>query len=353
MTTPLLTPVPPRTPVTEMCPAVPDIGDIGKPEVEYRNITALISIQPSVTVITPIVMLSVGLCSNIIAVGIFNCSRSAHREHAFYGLLRGMLFTNILGYLEIYPIIILGHIKGLHWVGGPALCNFHGIAILNFGLCLAYLTGALAWERFLATCRPSTYDKKIERRKIPYIIALMWVVATFTSLLPLAGFGRFREQYPRTWCFLDWRYEETVGRLFCSILATAVAAICLFLVATLVAASAVCVYRTYHERRNKLPTTRYRVDLDGFVSNSTPHASSTNGPLIRFSQEVTRSYDDIPHGKFRSLLCWATFQYSLVALSFFYCYIPVVVSSFPVGFVFSCSHQFVSLTSNVCHSIGV
>lgn len=326
MTTAVLTPVPPRTPLTESNQAVADLGDILKAPVEYRNITAIVALQPSVTVLTPIIMLSVGLCTNIIAAGIFNCSRTAHREHAFYLIFRGMLFTNILGYLEIYPIIIMGHINGLHWIGGHALCNFHGIAILNYGLCLSYLTGALAWERFLATCRPGTYDKKIERRKIPYIIALMWVVATFTALLPLAGFGRFTQQYPQTWCFLDMRYEETVGRLFCSILATAIAAICLFLLATLVAASGVCVYRTYHERRNKLPTTRYRVDLDGFIGNSTPHSSRTNGPLIRLPREVTSSYDDIPHGKFRSLLCWATFQYSMVAMAFFFCYIPIVVS---------------------------
>ncbi|KAJ8039766.1 Prostaglandin E2 receptor EP4 subtype [Holothuria leucospilota] len=320
-----LTPVPPRTPVTENCPVIPNSQDIEVAPINFKNVTLITAVQPSVKVITPIIMLTIGLCSNIVAAGIFNCSRTTHRQHAFYGILRGMLYTNILGYLEIYPVIILGHINGLHWIGGQSLCNFHGIAILNFGLCLAYLSGALAWERFLATCRPHTYDKKIEKRKIPYIIGLMWVVATFTSLLPLAGFGRFTQQYPQTWCFLDWRYEETVGRLFCSILATAVSAIGLFIIISLVASTSVCVYRTFQERKNKLPAARFRANLEGYVGNSTPHTSRTNGPLIRL-QDVESVDGEIPYGNFRSLLCWATFQYVLISGGFFFCYIPVVVS---------------------------
>ncbi|XP_011672390.1 prostaglandin E2 receptor EP4 subtype-like [Strongylocentrotus purpuratus] len=279
------------------------------PEQPGLNFTAIIALQPSTTILIPIIMFSVGLIGNIIALGVYYCSSSWHRSTAFYGILRGFFITSIIGYLSVYPIMIAVHINGLHWIGGSRLCDFHGFCVLSFGMSLAYMTGILGFERFLAACRPVTYNRKVEPRKIPFVLVLLWVVSIFTGILPLVGFGRITLQYPSTWCFIDWRDEETVGRLFSSVLATIIVAVILLVIVSLFAAAIGALHRTIKK-----------------CKDTTADKDNERG---RYS--LTLTIDDnshrIPRRFFAAdrALLWATIQYILQASGFLVCYIPIVM----------------------------
>ena len=280
------------------------------PEQLAANITSMVALQPSTNILVPIIMFSIGMVGNIVAAGVYHCSSSWHRGTAFYGILRGFFLTSIIGYLAVYPVMIAVHVNGLHWIGGPKMCDFHGFAVLTFGMSLAYITGVLGFERFLASCRPLTYNRKVEPRKIPFVLVLLWIVSVFTGILPLVGFGRIHLQYPSTWCFIDWRNDETVGRLFSSVLATIIVSVIVLVIVSIIAATIGAVYRTAKKCR-------------GMVG-------AKDDDRGRYS--LTLTIDDnsrrIPRRFFAAdrALMWATLHYDLLASGFLVCYIPVVVS---------------------------
>nr|XP_054764411.1 prostaglandin E2 receptor EP1 subtype-like [Lytechinus pictus] len=273
------------------------------------NFTAMVALQPSTTILIPIIMFSIGLIGNIIALGVYYCSSSWHRATAFYGILRGFFITSLVGYLTIYPTIIAVHINGLHWIGGSRMCEFHGFCVLSFGMSLAYMTGFLGFERFLAACRPLTYNRKVEPRKIPFVLVLLWVVSVFTGILPLVGFGQISLHYPSTWCFINWRDEETVGRLFSSVLATIIIAIILLVIVSILAATIGAILRTC--KRCKDTTAGKENERGRYSLTLTIDDNSHRIPRRFFAAD-------------RALL-WATIHYALLACGFLVCYIPIVM----------------------------
>ncbi|XP_071502111.1 uncharacterized protein [Diadema antillarum] len=275
----------------------------------FTSTMPMVVLQPSTSILVPIVMFSIGATGNIIALGMYHCSSSWHRGTAFYGLLRGFFLTSIVGYLTVYPVIISVHVRGLRWIGGSRMCDFHGFVVLTFGMSLAYITGVLGFERFLAACRPYTYNRKVEPRKIPFVLVLLWLVSIFTGILPLVGFGRISLQYPATWCFIDWRNEETVGRLFSSVLATIVVSVILLVVVSIFAATIGASYRT----------------------SKKCHGTIAGKDADSGSYSLAMTTDDNPHRIPRRYfaadraLMWATIHYDILASGFLVCYIPVVM----------------------------
>ncbi len=290
---------PPDSPSEEICPSIGDLMIMD----DDNNITGMISLEPSANILSPIIMFAIGFMGNVIAIGFYECSSRKHQKIAFYGLIKGILITNLAGYTSVYPFMITAHLRGLVWWGGDMSCDFHGLAVLSFLLATAFLTGVVAFERFLAACKPSVYAKRLERRKVPYLITLIWLFATFTAFLPIIGFGRMTLQYPNTWCFIDWRNESTVGKLYTSILAAQLGGVmfvilCLGLGATLFALNK-CIIEC------KLKSSVVEIQRGDAVTAL--HVRRTkkrnNGAIL-----------------------WLTIQFDLMAILLMTCYVPVVVS---------------------------
>lgn len=295
-------PPPPEEP-TEICPSlwgeIINVGEDGN-----NSMTGMIALEPSASILSPIIMFAVGFMGNVIAIGCYECSGKRHKKLAFYGLIKGLLLTNLMGYIAVYPLMITANVRGLVWFGGDKSCNFHGMSVLTFFLSTAFLTGVLGFERFLAACKPAVYAKRLERRKIPYLISLVWCFAIFTSFLPIIGFGSMTLQYPNTWCFIDWKAESTVGKLYTSILAAQLGSamlviFCLGLAATLFALNK-CIIEC------KLKSSVVEIQ---------------RGDAVRaFSVRRTKKRN------YGSLL-WLTIQFDIVATTLIVCYVPVVVST--------------------------
>ncbi|XP_038070243.1 prostaglandin E2 receptor EP4 subtype-like isoform X1 [Patiria miniata] len=270
------------------------------------NMTSMIALTPSVTVMTPITMMGTGLFGNIIALGVYHCSCPAHRNLPFYGLMKGLLWTNVVGYLAVYPLIVAAYFNGLRWIGGLHTCNFQGLSTLSFGMSTSLLVGCMGFERFLAVCKPALHAKRVERRKIPYLIFLVWVFAVFTAFMPIVGFGEMVQHYPGTWCFVNWRHQQTVGKLYTSILAAELSGILLLVFSCLLSVVGYSIM--------KLLRLVPKQSEGGVVE-------VTGTTIRRLSVRRTRRSSVVPG----SASPWLTFHYVMFASSVLICVAPVVM----------------------------
>ncbi|XP_071799556.1 prostaglandin E2 receptor EP4 subtype-like [Asterias amurensis] len=272
---------------------------------DMANMTSMVALMPSVSVITPISTMGVGIFGNVIALGIYNCSCRAHRKLPFYGILHGLLWTNIFGYIAVYPLIIAAYFNGLQWIGGSHTCNFQGLSLLSFGMSTSLLVGCMGFERFLAVCKPQLHAKRVERRKIPYLIFLVWVFAVFTAFMPIVGFGEMVQHYPNTWCFVNWRHQQTVGKLYTSILAAELSGVLMLVGSCLGAVVSMTVFRAVclkHGRPGDI------VEVTGTA-------------IRRLSIRTARRHGISP----AITSVWLTTHYVLFAVAVLICVIPIVL----------------------------
>ena len=273
---------------------------------EFANMTDMVALLPSVSVMTPITMVGVGLFGNVIALGTYHCSCTAHRKLPFYGILHGLLWTNVMGYIAVYPLIIAAYINGLKWIGGSHTCNFQGLSLLSFGMSTSLLVGCMGFERFLAVCKPQLHANRVERRKIPFLIFLVWVFAVFTAFMPIVGFGEMVQHYPGTWCFVNWRHQQTVGKLYTSILAAELSGVLLLVISCLISVTGMSIFRAMCLRTGR----------PGDI------VEVTGTKFRRLSVRTARRHGINP--AITSL--WLSIHYVIFACTVLVCVMPIVVS---------------------------
>ena len=89
--------------------------------------------------------------------------------------------------------------------GGEHLCRFNGLVMVCFGLSTPLIVGFMAVERFLFVKHTFFYTKHCVPGAARSIVLALWAFVLFFGLLPLLGFGEYVLQYPKTWCFLNFR----------------------------------------------------------------------------------------------------------------------------------------------------
>ncbi|XP_033121993.1 uncharacterized protein LOC117121007 [Anneissia japonica] len=263
---------------------------------ESINMTEMVALQPSVKFRTPIIMCTLGVTGNLIAICVYYTSHKIYRRFMFYRLLLGMFWTNLLGYITTYPLMIMAFKAGLNWRGDTATCKFHGFSMLSFGLACSYLTGTLAMERFLSICRPITHAYKMERRKAPWTIGLLWIMSAFGAMLPILGFGGVQLMYPDTWCFLNWRNEETVAKLYACVAASMI----IGMVGAVSGCAVLCTLVLIHFRLKPPNRRPYPVDERDVTGK------------VRLKMQLERKYE-----------VWFLAQFDMLAGIFVTCFLPM------------------------------
>lgn len=91
--------------------------------------------------------------------------------------------------------------------GGEHLCRFNGFVMICFGLSTPLIVSAMAIERFLFVKYTFFYTKHCAPSAARLVMLAIWGFVLFFGLLPMFGFGDYVLQYPKTWCFLDFRLD--------------------------------------------------------------------------------------------------------------------------------------------------
>ncbi|XP_018958553.1 thromboxane A2 receptor [Cyprinus carpio] len=152
---------------------------------------------------------ALGLSSNLFALVVlaktFHHTKSRSRS-SFLLFLGGLVLTDFMGLLVTGSIVVSFHITHFNWRQLDPhchFCNFMGMSMVFYGLCPLLLGATMAVERFVGINRPFARSTTMSNSRACLKVAMVWVTAGCISLLPLAGLGSYRLQFPGSWCFLN------------------------------------------------------------------------------------------------------------------------------------------------------
>ncbi|XP_053159897.1 prostaglandin E2 receptor EP4 subtype [Hemicordylus capensis] len=157
----------------------------------------------------PTVMFIFGVVGNLIAIVVLCKSRKEQKETTFYTLVCGLAVTDLLGTCLVSPVTIATYLKN-EWPGGDALCEYSSFILLFFGLSGLSIICAMSIERYLAINHAYFYNHYVDKKLAGLTLFAIYVSNVLFCALPSMGLGSSRQQYPGTWCFIDWRTNITI-----------------------------------------------------------------------------------------------------------------------------------------------
>ncbi|MBN3300353.1 PE2R4 protein, partial [Amia calva] len=161
----------------------------------------------------PVIMFIFGVVGNLIAIVVLCKSRKEQKETTFYTLVCGLAVTDLLGTLLVSPVTIATYAKG-QWPGEEPLCQYSGFILLFFSLAGLSIICAMSIERYMAINHAYFYNHYVDKKLAGLTLFSIYFSNVLFCALPLMGLGRVKKQFPDTWCFIDWRSNQTVFATF-------------------------------------------------------------------------------------------------------------------------------------------
>ncbi|KAJ6650719.1 hypothetical protein lerEdw1_004710 [Lerista edwardsae] len=156
----------------------------------------------------PAVMFIFGVVGNLIAIVVLCKSRKEQKETTFYTLVCGLAVTDLLGTCLVSPVTIATYLKN-QWPGGDELCEYSSFILLFFGLSGLSIICAMSIERYLAINHAYFYNHYVDKKLAALTLFAIYVSNVLFCALPSMGLGSTTQQYPQTWCFIDWRTNDS------------------------------------------------------------------------------------------------------------------------------------------------
>ncbi|XP_060690193.1 prostaglandin E2 receptor EP4 subtype-like [Hemiscyllium ocellatum] len=157
--------------------------------------------------VIPTVMFVFGVVGNLVAIVVLRKSRKEQKETTFYALVCGLAVTDLLGTCLVSPITIITYITG-DWPGDTALCEYDSFVLLFFGTSGLSIICAMSIERYLAINHAYFYNHFVDKRLAGVTLFTIYLSNTLFCALPNFGLGKTVQQFPDTWCFIDWQTKE-------------------------------------------------------------------------------------------------------------------------------------------------
>ncbi|XP_051516442.1 fructose-1,6-bisphosphatase 1b [Myxocyprinus asiaticus] len=161
----------------------------------------------------PVIMFIFGVVGNVIAIVVLRKSRKEQKETTFYTLVCGLAVTDLLGTLLASPVTIATYVSGA-WPGGEPLCQYSGFILLIFSLAGLSIICSMSIERYLAINHAYFYSRYVDQRVAGLTLTGIYVSNALFCALPSMGLGSVVKQYPGTWCFIDWRSNNSTNATF-------------------------------------------------------------------------------------------------------------------------------------------
>ncbi|XP_020490249.1 prostaglandin E receptor 4 (subtype EP4) b [Labrus bergylta] len=161
----------------------------------------------------PVIMFIFGVVGNVIAIVVLRISRKEQKETTFYTLVCGLAVTDLLGTLLASPVTIATYVKGA-WPGGDPLCQYSGFILLFFFLVQLSIVFAMSVERFLAINHAYFYNEYVNQKLAAITLLGIYISNMVFCAMPSVGIGEVKAQNPGTWCFIDWKNNDTAVETF-------------------------------------------------------------------------------------------------------------------------------------------
>ncbi|XP_037552665.1 prostaglandin E receptor 2a (subtype EP2), partial [Nematolebias whitei] len=219
--------------------------------------------DPNESPLISAIMFGAGIFGNVTALVILEIRRrrdsrakNLHRTGLFHILIISLVVTDLAGTCLISPVVQLSYAWNMTFVemmpignGTSSVCHYFGVSMTFFTLATMSLLLAMALDRCFAIGYPYLYSRHVTKKWVYITIPVMFFTFTLFCLLPFAGFGRYVQYCPGTWCFIDMNPDGKEDRAYANIYAT----IMLVLVLTIVVCNGFVMYHLYkmYKRRNR------------------------------------------------------------------------------------------------------
>lgn len=230
------------------------------------------SVEKSYSATIGWLLFSAGLLGNLLALGLLvrsglgSCLLRSPRPppSVFYVLVCGLTITDLLGKSLVSPFVLAAYAQnqslwGLVPKPGSSLCHAFAFIMSFFGLASTLQLLAMALECWLSLGHPFFYRQYITLRRGALVVPVVGAFCLAFCALPFAGFGKFVQYCPGTWCFIQMVHEErSVSVLGYSVLYASLMAL-LVLAIVLCNLSAMRNLYAMHRRLRRLPRAGTRV----------------------------------------------------------------------------------------------
>ncbi|NP_001128636.2 prostaglandin D2 receptor-like [Rattus norvegicus] len=167
------------------------------------------------------VLFSAGLLGNLLALvllarsGLGSCRPGPLHPppSVFYVLVCGLTVTDLLGKCLISPMVLAAYaqnrsLKELLPASGNQLCEAFAFLMSFFGLASTLQLLAMALECWLSLGHPFFYQRHITARRGVLVAPVAGAFSLAFCALPFAGFGKFVQYCPGTWCFIQMIHKK-------------------------------------------------------------------------------------------------------------------------------------------------
>ncbi|XP_029422539.1 prostaglandin D2 receptor isoform X2 [Nannospalax galili] len=167
------------------------------------------------------VLFSAGLLGNLLALALLARSRLGSRRprparrlpSVFYVLVCGLTATDLLGKCLVSPVVLAAYAQnrslwGLLPAPGDQLCQAFAFIMSFFGLASTLQLLAMALECWLSLGHPFFYQRHITLRRGALVAPVVGAFCLAFCGLPFAGFGKYVQYCPGTWCFIQMVHEK-------------------------------------------------------------------------------------------------------------------------------------------------
>ncbi|XP_063322837.1 prostaglandin E receptor 2a (subtype EP2) isoform X1 [Pelmatolapia mariae] len=217
-------------------------------------------INPPVNRLISASMFALGIFGNVAALVVLEIRRRRNvrsggtwQRSLFHIFITSLVVTDLTGTCFTTPLVQLSYSRNLTLVGMRpktcSLCSYFGASMTFFSLATMLLLLTTALERCFAIGYPYLYSRHVTKKCAYITILLVFLLCIIFCLLPFAGFGKYVQYCPGTWCFIDMNAVKPRNKAYAILYAT----IMLVLVVAIVVCNAFVVYQLYrmYQRRRR------------------------------------------------------------------------------------------------------
>ncbi|KAI1895279.1 hypothetical protein AGOR_G00104660 [Albula goreensis] len=184
----------------------------------YCNESCTISKDLKLCSLCPMALFITGLIGNLIALFIIYRHKSVSRGNnvsVFYVLVSGLVWTDLMGKVLLSPMVLVCYalIKCIEDINSH-LCNTFAFVMSFFALCSMLILLAMAVECLLSIGYPYIYNRVVTRRRAQISLITIYAFSLLICVMPLIGFGEYRQYSPGTWCFINMNDSSLSKKAF-------------------------------------------------------------------------------------------------------------------------------------------
>ena len=132
----------------------------------------------------------------IICVAVSKSARLRTVQNMF---VTNLAVSDVLMAAVCMPISLHVLISG-EWPFRLVVCDLQGFFMFSFSIVSQVNMAVIAVNRYFAVCRPFDCKVIFTKRKVPLIIALLWILPSIASVPPLAGWGYYAFNAGKSFC---------------------------------------------------------------------------------------------------------------------------------------------------------